>query len=74
MAGLVPFNRKNKELSTNTGSGDFYNLLDDFFQMIGHSDEHSLTTLLKWMSKIMARNTSLKLKCLVLIKRHQSST
>ena len=31
MAGLVPFNRKNKELSTNTGSGDFYNLLDDFF-------------------------------------------
>ena len=31
MAGLVPFNRKNKELSTNTGSGDLYNLLDDFF-------------------------------------------
>lgn len=31
MAGLVPFNRKNKEISTNTGIGDFYNLLDDFF-------------------------------------------
>ncbi len=31
MARLVPFNRKNKEISTNTGIGDFYNLLDDFF-------------------------------------------
>lgn len=31
MVGLVPFNRKNKEISTNTGIGDFYNLLDDFF-------------------------------------------
>ena len=31
MAGLVPFNRKNKEISTNTGFEDFYNVLDDFF-------------------------------------------
>ena len=36
--------------------------------MIGHSDEHSLTTLLKWMSKIMARKYLDWLKCLVLIK------
>ena len=31
MAGLVPFNKKNKEISTNTGFEDFYNVLDDFF-------------------------------------------
>jgi HSP20 family protein len=31
MAGLGPFNRKNKEISTNTGFEDFYNVLDDFF-------------------------------------------
>ena len=31
MAGLVPFNRKNKEISTTTGFEDFYNVLDDFF-------------------------------------------
>ena len=31
MAGLVPFNRKNKEISTNTGFEDFYNVLDDYF-------------------------------------------
>ena len=31
MAGLVPFNKKNKEISTNTGFEDFYNVLDDYF-------------------------------------------
>ena len=31
MAGLVPFNKKSKEISTNTGFEDFYNVLDDFF-------------------------------------------
>ncbi|MFA0814755.1 MAG: Hsp20/alpha crystallin family protein [Anaerofustis sp.] len=31
MAGLVPFNKKNQEISTNTGFEDFYNVLDDFF-------------------------------------------
>lgn len=31
MAGLVPFNKRNKEISTNTNFGDFYNVLDDFF-------------------------------------------
>jgi len=31
MTGLVPFNKKNKEISTNTGFEDFYNVLDDFF-------------------------------------------
>lgn len=31
MARLVPFNKKNKEISTNTGFEDFYNVLDDFF-------------------------------------------
>ncbi|MGD9577824.1 MAG: Hsp20/alpha crystallin family protein [Syntrophorhabdus sp.] len=31
MAGLVPFNKKNKEISTNNGFEDFYNVLDDFF-------------------------------------------
>ncbi len=30
MTGLVPFNRKNTGLR-NTGFGDFYNMLDDFF-------------------------------------------
>jgi HSP20 family protein len=31
MAGLVPFNKKNKEISTNTDFEDFYNVLDDYF-------------------------------------------
>ena len=31
MAGLVPFNKKNKEISTNTGFEDFYKVLDDYF-------------------------------------------
>lgn len=31
MAGLVPFNKKNKEISTNTSFEDFYNVLDDYF-------------------------------------------
>ena len=31
MTGLVPFNKKSKEISTNTGFEDFYNVLDDFF-------------------------------------------
>lgn len=31
MAGLVPFNKKNKGISTNTGFEDFYNVLDDYF-------------------------------------------
>ena len=31
MVGLVPFNKKNKEISTNTGFEDFYNVLDDYF-------------------------------------------
>lgn len=31
MAGLVPFNRKNRELSTGSDFNDFYNMLDDFF-------------------------------------------
>lgn len=31
MAGLVPFNRRNKDLVANAGWGDFYNVLDDFF-------------------------------------------
>lgn len=31
MAGLIPFNKKNKEISTNTGFEDFYNVLDDYF-------------------------------------------
>ncbi len=30
MAGLVPFNRRRKDLM-NTGFDDFYNMLDDFF-------------------------------------------
>lgn len=30
MSGLVPFNRKNKNL-VNSDFGDFYNMLDDFF-------------------------------------------
>lgn len=30
MAGLVPFNRKDRGL-VHTGLGDFYNMLDDFF-------------------------------------------
>ena len=30
MSGLVPFNGKNKSL-VNNNSGDFYNMLDDFF-------------------------------------------
>lgn len=30
MAGLVPFNRKDRSL-VHTGFGDFYNMLDDFF-------------------------------------------
>lgn len=32
MAGLIPFNRKNSNLTpTNAGTNDFYNMLDDFF-------------------------------------------
>ena len=32
MAGLVPFNRRNANLTrANTGFDDFYNMLDDFF-------------------------------------------
>ena len=31
MVGLVPFNKKKKEVSTNTGFEDFYNVLDDYF-------------------------------------------
>ena len=31
MAGLVLFNKKNKEISTNTDFEDFYNVLDDYF-------------------------------------------
>ena len=31
MVGLVPFNRRNKDLATKTGFEDFYNVLDDFF-------------------------------------------
>ena len=31
MAGLVPFNKKNKEISTNTSFEDFYKVLDDYF-------------------------------------------
>ena len=32
MAGLIPFNRRNSELTrTGTGFEDFYNMLDDFF-------------------------------------------
>ena len=31
MVGLVPFNRRNRDLATKTGLEDFYNVLDDFF-------------------------------------------
>jgi len=31
MVGLVPFNRKSRDLTTKTGLEDFYNVLDDFF-------------------------------------------
>ena len=31
MVGLVPFNRKSRDLATKTGLEDFYNVLDDFF-------------------------------------------
>jgi|ADurb_Gel_03_Slu_FD_contig_123_14009_length_2554_multi_9_in_1_out_2_2 HSP20 family protein len=31
MVGLVPFNRKNRDLATRSGLEDFYNVLDDFF-------------------------------------------
>ena len=32
MAGLIPFNRRNSALGrANTGFGDFYNIIDDFF-------------------------------------------
>lgn len=32
MAGLIPFNRKNSNLTpANAGTNDFYNMLDDFF-------------------------------------------
>ena len=31
MAGLVPFNKKSKEISTGSDFNDFYNMLDDFF-------------------------------------------
>ncbi|HAJ94391.1 MAG TPA: heat-shock protein Hsp20 [Synergistaceae bacterium] len=31
MVGLVPFNRRSKDLATKTGLEDFYNVLDDFF-------------------------------------------
>ena len=31
MAGLVLFNKKNKEISTNTDFEDFYKVLDDYF-------------------------------------------
>ncbi len=35
MVGLVPFNRRNRDLATKTGLEDFYNVLDDFFQATG---------------------------------------
>jgi HSP20 family protein len=31
MVGLVPFNRRNKDLATKSSFEDFYNVLDDFF-------------------------------------------
>ncbi|MDD4159637.1 MAG: Hsp20/alpha crystallin family protein [Synergistaceae bacterium] len=31
MVGLVPFNKRNREIATKTGLEDFYNVLDDFF-------------------------------------------
>ena len=31
MVGLVPFNRRSRDLATKTGLEDFYNVLDDFF-------------------------------------------
>jgi len=31
MAGLIPFNRGKKDLTTQTGTNSFYNMLDDFF-------------------------------------------
>ena len=31
MVGLVPFNRRSKDVAASTGFGDFYNVLDDFF-------------------------------------------
>jgi HSP20 family protein len=31
MAGLIPFNRKDREISAGTGFNDLYNMLDDFF-------------------------------------------
>ncbi|MDY9921015.1 MAG: Hsp20/alpha crystallin family protein [Synergistota bacterium] len=31
MVGLVPFNRRSRDLATKTGMEDFYNVLDDFF-------------------------------------------
>lgn len=31
MAGLIPFNRKDRGLSTASGFEDFYNMIDDFF-------------------------------------------
>ena len=31
MAGLIPFNRKNTNLTQGTGFDNFYNMLDDFF-------------------------------------------
>ena len=31
MAGLIPFNRKNSNLSRGTDFGNFYNIIDDFF-------------------------------------------
>ena len=57
MAGLVPFNKKNKEISTNTGFEDFYNVLDDYFFNDWPFKEPSHMILSKLMSKIMAMNT-----------------
>jgi len=31
MAGLIPFNKANSNLARGTGFGDFYNIIDDFF-------------------------------------------
>lgn len=35
MVGLVPFNKTGRNLATNTGLGDFYDVLDDFFSSNG---------------------------------------